>query len=244
MERKLLIKNLSVSYPDSKKNYVLNNINLEVNENEVVAIIGKNGAGKTTLFECVLNSLSYKGEIINDFEKEMSIIFQSNFKHFSTAKNYVKLFINLTKSPKIYVNNLLNMLDITHFWNTDIHKLSLGQKQKIKIFISLINQPKLLLLDEMTTALDYKSKKEMQKILKTLFEKEKLTMILISHDIEEIALFATHYCFLENTKLSEKKKFELTYDEKIAFLKNYLFFNNNVESNLLFDSNGEEEIND
>jgi len=187
------IKNLYFKYD---KEWILENINLDLRDREFLAIIGPNGGGKTTLLKLILGFLKpSKGEI-KIYEKSpiqarhligyipqhttfsldipitvFDIVLQGRLK-----KN--KLFYS--KEDKEKALNTLTTLKIEHLKNKKIKDLSGGQRQKVLIARALATEPKILVMDEPTSAIDINGQKEILDLIESI----EITRIVVSHDIK------------------------------------------------------------
>ena len=226
----LKIKNLSKSFGSNK---VLNNISLEVNQGDVVAIIGPSGTGKSTLLRC-LNYLEKpdSGEIqIGDFSanfdhitkaeihqlrKYTSMVFQQYnlFKNKTVLQNVTEGLVIVQKKSKEEAEEIASrcLKQVGMYDKKDAYpsQLSGGQKQRLNIAIALVKQPKLLILDDSTSALDYITDAKVRKAIKEY--SKNMTSIIISQrassikDADEIIVLddgkiqgiGTHHQLLEN----------------------------------------------
>jgi putative lysine transport system ATP-binding protein len=192
------IKHLNKSFGAQN---VLNDISLEVNEGEVVCLIGASGSGKSTLLRCVnLLETPNSGNIIVDgvditasfnideYRTRVGMIFQSFnlFPHLNVLKNCTLAQIKVLKRSQseaeaIALENLkkVGMLD---FASMNVTKLSGGQKQRVAIARALCMNPKVLLLDEPTSALDPELVGEVLDVIKELAQSG-LTMLIVTHEM-------------------------------------------------------------
>jgi len=193
---------------EGEKIPVIKDINLSVKTGEFICIIGPNGAGKTTLLETINGLLSYMGGKGFVFGKEISknkIFIRKNtgflIQNFEidplapflckdvvlmglTGKKGLFRFNTKKDLEKVwYSMGLVGMID---FANRPIGKLSGGEFQKILIARVLTQQPKLLLLDEPLSNLDYSSRHQIETLLNRLHEKYNLTILMVSHDLSFI----------------------------------------------------------
>ncbi len=208
------IKGLSFKYRDS--NEILSDINLEIKDNEFVTFVGKNGSGKTTL-SLILSSFieEYNGEVL--FDDELVKDFSKNRKNFGIVfQNFDNQFFNSIVKKDIAfglenqnlkrelidekINNILRELSIEHLIDKDINILSGGEKQLIALSSILVLNKKVLILDEITSMLDPKNRYIINKVIKELHQKRKLTIIQISHNYEDI-INSDRIIELENGKI-------------------------------------------
>ena len=191
----LEVKNLKVSYSN---HIALENINFKVNEGEYICLVGENGSGKSTLVKTIVglhkeDSGSVDMKISLD---EVSYLAQTNLKDLdfpATAKEIILSgtqkhgkFPFYTKADKEIYKRVISELKIEDIQNKRIGDLSGGQKQRVLIARALIREPKLLILDEPATGLDYNITKELYRILKELNKQKNMTIIMATHDLDEI----------------------------------------------------------
>ena len=215
------IKNLTKVYG---KNRGIQDINISVKEGEIYGFIGPNGAGKSTTIKTLLNFIySTSGEALifgMDSVKESEKIKEyigyvpSEVRYYDDVKvkdiiKYAQSFY--PKSNKEYVDRIYNELELD--MNKKMGELSLGNKKKVAIAQSLINNPKLLILDEPTNGLDPLMQKKLFNIL--IEEKEKgNTVFLSSHNLVEVQNLCDRVCVIKEGKIVdiieiEKSKTEL-----------------------------------
>ena len=195
-------KNVSFSYQNGKQ--ILKNLNFSIEEGQEVAFIGRNGSGKSTtakLINCLLSALS--GEILvygmvasdkkNVFEirKTAGMVFQNpdnqsvaTIVEDDVAFGPENLGVERKEIAK-RIDFALKVTEMEEFRNKTFSRLSGGQKQRIAIASVLAIKPKILILDEATSMLDPKGRKEIMDIVEKLRKEENLTVILITHYMEE-----------------------------------------------------------
>lgn len=207
----LIFENVHFSYGN---NLVLENINFKVNKSEFIAILGHNGAGKTTLMKLALDLLKpSKGKIIRNFEKDKLSYVQQNLNEIEFAfpanvEEVIKLgirehqFSNENEIQKT-IDDILKILRIEDLKKRLIGKLSIGQLQRVFLAKALISNPEILFLDEPTSAMDLQSQIEFYSLLKRLNKENKLTIILISHDIGQILKYVDRVIALNKTIVYE-----------------------------------------
>jgi NitT/TauT family transport system ATP-binding protein len=183
---------------------VLNNLSFSINEGEIVAFLGVNGSGKSTIFNLINGIIKPNSGVINTkYQKEEIAFLQQNYRDYLLPwkTNYQNLTLPLTiqglNKENIHnaIEELNDVIDLNLDLNAYPYQLSGGQQQKLAIFRSLITKPKILCLDEPFSALDIKIRKEISEMILKYWVKEKATVCLITHDIDE-ALLLTNRIFV------------------------------------------------
>jgi len=234
MDQVLQVKDLSSGYG---KVTILRNINFQVEENEVVAIIGSNGAGKTTLLKTISKLISpFAGEIIfegqNITKFPPHLISQAGVAHVPEGG---KLFINMTVYENLLMGTYRNRKNVKKDILEEIYEifpilkkrekqlaktLSGGEKQMLTVGRGLAGQPKFLMLDEPSQGLAPKLVDNIYQKL-SILKKKGLTMLLIEQNINYALQFAERAYVLENGKIvMEGKSKELLNSEHVK--KHYL----------------------
>ena len=179
---------------------VLKGINLDIHDKEFVTLLGPSGCGKTTTLRIVGGFITpdsgdviFGGKRINDlppYKRPINTVFQKYalFPHLNVYEN-VAFGLRLRKTPEAEISRrvgeMLELVDLKGFDKRGVNQLSGGQQQRIAIARALINNPKVLLLDEPLGALDLKLRKEMQIELKKIQQRMEITFIYVTHDQEE-----------------------------------------------------------
>lgn len=244
MDEILHIKNLSKCYGDTK---VLKNINISVKKGEVVVIIGPSGCGKSTLLRC-LNGLEeiQEGEVLLDDQvvnpnkknlsknrEKIGMVFQSYdlFPHLSILQNVTLAPIKVKKRNRREVEKealeLLERVGLRSKKDDYPRQLSGGQKQRVAIVRALIMHPEVLLLDEITAALDPEMVREVLDVVLDL-AKEGRTMVIVTHEMQFAKAVADRVTFLEGGKIVEegdpKKLFEKPETDRLQrFLQTFTY---------------------
>ena len=200
-EQKLVINHLNKNFNvDGKSVSILNDISLNINEGEFVAIVGHSGCGKSTLLKIIAGLLDYEeGNVTLDNKKitkpdiDRGMVFQEHrlFPWLTIKENLALGLDKLDKKKKEeIISEHLKLVDLDGFGNVYPHQLSGGMSQRAAIARALVNAPKVLLLDEPFGALDALTKITLQDEILKIWEKEKTTMIMVTHDIEEAVYLA------------------------------------------------------
>lgn len=207
------IRNLSVEFNTLT---VLDNINLDIYQSDFIGIAGPNGAGKSTLIKTLLNLNNYKGEIklwdkpLIEFKNWQYIGYvpqslnQYSHQFPATVEEIVSLgLIPALSWPRILdqksvkqVQKTLAELGIDHLSKVSIHDLSGGQKQRVWLAKALVSEPKVLILDEPTNALDAEIRKVFYQQI-TKLHKQGVTIILVTHDMNDIGTYAKKLLLLD-----------------------------------------------
>ena len=236
---------------DYKYIKAVDDISFEIEEGEIVGYIGPNGAGKSTTIKMLCGILKpdsgkIKVDKYNPFMERkkyvanIGVVFGQKSQlwwdipvidSFDLLKDIYKI------SDEDYINNkneLIKMLNIGDIINTPVRQLSLGQRMRCEIAASLLHKPKILFLDEPTIGLDAVSKVEVRKFIKEINRKNKVTIILTSHDMNDIEALTNRVIVIGKgkklydgtlngikKKYSNHKKLEIIYNkiERIPKLK-------------------------
>ena len=202
------IENLTINYDGI---LALDNVSLSVEEKDFLGIIGPNGAGKTTLFSCMLGLLNnYNGEIKffgTNIRKSKQYLHQIGFvpqkpvfdKNFPATVAEV-VGMGLTKNQKDNtIDKVLQKVWLHELSHRRIGDLSGGQQQRVFIAKALVSDPQILILDEPVTGIDLQSKDLFYQILRDLNQKDSITIIWSSHDLDAVAKLASKVACLNRT---------------------------------------------
>lgn len=245
-DESIKIKNLSFSYTKERK--ALENINLTLEKDKKYAIVGESGCGKSTLIKLLMRYYNdYDGEITIDNKdiksiyssnlyKNISMIQQNVFMFDDTIKENIRLFSNHTDKKvlgtckRAGIINLIERLPngIDSLVGENGNKLSGGEKQRIAIARSLINDTKILILDESTSALDNETAYNLENSLLSL---EDLTLIVVTHKlIKSILLKYDEIIVMKEGKVIEKGSFESLINLKGYFYSLYYIQSDELDS--------------
>lgn len=236
------LKDVCKQYTDS--NLILQNINLSIDVSEKIGIIGKNGSGKSTILK-LINGLEdvtrgeilYHGDDITSLpakqqlkaRKKLAYIFQQfNLIENKTVFYHLALVYRLNKENINHqeIDELLNFLDLYEHKNKKCSILSGGQKQKVTIAMAILQQPELILCDEISSALDSKSEREIFKLLKELCSKKNISMLVVSHNLDILKNNCHRILFLEDGQIKDEfipnqNRFTQS-DDYYQYVKSYL----------------------
>ena len=242
------MKKQLINFIDISKSYngnkVLDELNLYVRENEFITLLGPSGCGKTTTLRLLGGfETPDSGKILFDSkditslpanERNLNTVFQkySLFPHMSIAEN-IAFGLKIKKKSQAYINDkikyALKLVNLDGFENRSVDSLSGGQQQRIAIARALVNEPKVLLLDEPLGALDLKLRKEMQLELKNIQQKLGITFIFVTHDQEEALTMSETNVVMNNGVIQQKGSPEDIYNDPAnAFVADFI-----GESNIL-----------
>lgn len=233
----LEIKNLHFSHSSNQK--LFQNFNLKIEEGKIVALAGESGCGKSTLLNLIYGLLQWDGgEIILDQEnlygpkknivpgeKDIKMVAQTyDLMPYATAAENVGKFlsnINLAEKGK-KITHLLEVVGMEDFAHVLPKNLSGGQQQRVAIARALSQMPKLLLLDEPFSSLDYSRKIELRERLFKYVKENGLSLLISTHDIQEIMPWTDRLIILKDGRLiqsdSMKETYENPYTEYVAKL--------------------------
>ncbi len=221
MKNVIEIKNLSFGYEKDKT--VIKDLDLTIQENSIVAILGKNGCGKSTLLDCIIGYNEYKnGEILiddvdikslssKDFAKKAAYISQNTVINMDYTVLEFILFgrnchLTFGSSPnaKDYeiAKNNAEKLGLSHLLSKDINKLSGGERQLVFIARALSQEAKIIIMDEPTASLDYGNQLRLFEIIKDLQEDGK-TIIFTTHNPEHVKLLNCLVVVMEDGQIQK-----------------------------------------
>lgn len=190
---------------------IYENISFEIYKDEVVAFLGPNGSGKTTTVStlCGINKVK-EGEIkyLYKYEKtpyeKLSLQFQDlQFPNSLTPRDLIDFAIKLgnIEIKNKEMDEAIEIFGIDKILNTKMSKLSGGQQQRVNVYISMLSKPKILILDEFTTGLDIAIKNRIQNYIQQFCIKNKITLMLVSHDVDTIEQLADRVIILADGKI-------------------------------------------
>ena len=202
------IQNLTKTYHEKRG---LLPVDLEVEEGELIALIGHNGAGKSTLLKLLAGWLiPDSGQVFVDdinLKNRLAVVRKVGFVpetpnlfDFFTVEYNLKLFSRLFQVPFLRIDEILKAFNLLPFRNSKVQVLSKGLKQRVSIGRTLLADPAVLLFDEPTSGIDFEMTKEIYRLLKEFHSSGK-TIIFTSHRPEEIKTLATRIVVLHQGAL-------------------------------------------
>jgi energy-coupling factor transport system ATP-binding protein len=197
------VENISFKYPN-EANYAVKNVSFCVQRGEWLAIVGHNGSGKSTIAKLLNGLLRPESGVIKIFgtelnettiweiRKQVGMVFQNPDNQFvgTTVQDDVAFGLENNGIPRDEmverVNEAIRLVKMEEFSEQEPHHLSGGQKQRVAIAGIIALQPDIIILDEATSMLDPKGRNEVLKTVRDLKKKQKITVISITHDLEEV----------------------------------------------------------
>ena len=250
MEKDIIIdlKDISVSFDGEP---VLNNINLYIRDNEFITLLGPSGCGKTTTLRIIGGFLKpdtgrviFEGKDITDLppnKRQLNTVFQNYalFPHLTIAEN-IAFGLKIKKKSKEYIKDkikyALKLVNLEGFENRMPQSLSGCQQQRIAIARAIVNEPKVLLLDEPLGALDLKMRQSMQYELIRLKNELGITFVYITHDQEEALTMSDTIVVMNKGNIQQIGTPEDIYNEpKNAFVADFIGESNIIDGIMLED---------
>lgn len=230
---------------------VLDDLNLSIKENSFVTLLGPSGCGKTTTLRIIDGFLTpdkgqvfFDGKDITDLppeKRQLNTVFQKYalFPHMNVAEN-IAFGLKIKKKSKDYINDkikyALKLVNLEGYEKRDIDALSGGQQQRIAIARAIVNEPKLLLLDEPLGALDLKLRQEMQYELIRLKNELGITFIYVTHDQEEALTMSDTIVVMNQGYIQQMGTPEQIYNEpENAFVATFIGDSNIVDGKMIED---------
>lgn len=199
------IKNLSKKFGN---HLALNNLSLEINDGESYAFIGGNGSGKTTLLEIIAGIQEQTiGEILINNEKvskakSIGIQFQEGaWPKGTSANDILEFYLGKQYKKNLRSQELIEIFEIEKFIKKDLNNLSGGQKQRFNAMLAIVNEPQIVILDELITGLDLKMQIKLINFFKDYKLNNNCTLLVITHMPEEVELMCDRVCILDSGSL-------------------------------------------
>ena len=248
VENIIELKNLCKSYDELT---ILDNFSLNIKKNEFLTLLGPSGCGKTTTLKIIAGfeyaddgKVIFEGKDINNtppYQRPVNTVFQKYalFPHMNIYEN-IAFGLRIKKLPKEEIDRkvkeMLKLVALEGYENRKVDSLSGGQQQRIAIARALVNEPKVLLLDEPLGALDLKLRQEMQIELKRMQQKLGITFIFVTHDQEEALSMSDTIVVMNKGKIQQMGTPEDIYNEpKNSFVARFIGESNIFDGIMLDD---------
>ena len=249
MSNKLIeLKNLTKNFDDQQ---VLRGINLDIHENEFLTLLGPSGCGKTTTLRIIAGfeepsggEVLFNGIEISKlppYKREINTVFQKYalFPHMSIADN-IAFGLKIKNKSKAYIDDkikyALKLVNLNGFEHRSIDSLSGGQQQRIAIARAIVNEPKVLLLDEPLGALDLKLRQDMQYELIRLKNELGITFVFVTHDQEEALTISDTIVVMNQGYIQQIGTPEMIYNEPVnAFVADFIGDSNIINGTMIQD---------
>lgn len=206
-------------------NKILQGISLSIEDGERIALLGSNGAGKTTLLKIISGQLKQNKGTINsklDFQSEIGMMPQGDILIDDLkVKEIVNLKAYMNRLREKNIDSLLEKVDLKDQKDKLVSSLSGGQKRRLSLLLAILNNPKLIFLDEPTTGMDLESVDKFWELLK----KQDVTSVIVTHDFNQIDKFFTRVLILKNGKIFADEKVEVIHQQGLTIEKFYRTIN-------------------
>lgn len=201
------LRNIRKSYEvDGQTLSVLNGINLQLQENTITVILGKSGCGKTTLLRLV-GGLEEpdEGEVIFHTGHKTAFVFQdARLMPWLNVWDNVRFGLSKQADDKVFVQNIIDMVGLQGFEKAYPNQLSGGMKQRVAIARALAYEPSFIMMDEPFAALDYFTRNQMQRELKALQAERGVSILFVTHSIDEALLLGDKVVMIENGQIKSE----------------------------------------
>lgn len=191
-----------------KNNEVLKGVSFTVEEGDKVALLGNNGAGKSTLLKIIAGQLQANAgriETTLDFQTEIGMMPQGDILIDDLkVGDLVLLKCYMNQLEDIDIDALLKMVELEGFKNQYVLGLSGGQKRRLSLLLTILNEPRLIFLDEPTTGMDLESVDNFWHLL----EEQKFTSVVVTHDFNQIDHFFTKVLILKDGRIAAQESVE------------------------------------
>ena len=249
MEKEFIhLSHLSKSYDDA---LIIDDLDLKIQENEFMTLLGPSGCGKTTTLRLLggfetpdAGQIFFDGKDITALppnQRKLNTVFQKYalFPHMTITEN-IAFGLKISKKSKTYIDDkikyALKLVNLNGYENRSIDSLSGGQQQRIAIARAIVNEPKLLLLDEPLGALDLKLRQDMQYELIRLKEELGITFVYVTHDQEEALTMSDKIVVMNQGYIQQIGTPEDIYNEPInAFVADFIGESNIIDGIMVED---------
>ncbi len=214
MERTVLkCENLNKKFG---KKQILNNVSFAIEEGDILGFIGPNGAGKTTTIKLILglqsitegkvsiNGYDIEKQFTKAIEKVGAIVENPDLYMYLSGYENLKLIANLYQNvDQDRIDEVVKLVKLENRIKDKVSKYSLGMRQRLGIAQAILHKPNLLILDEPTNGLDPEGIKEMRELLVDLAKKEKMAILISSHNLAELDNLCNKVCIIKNGEIIE-----------------------------------------
>lgn len=218
----LQVKNITLAYDDE---VVLDKINLSIGKGKCMVILGPSGCGKTTLLHLMAGlkppsqgTIEYRGKNVVEPIQEISMIFQGYglFPWKTVRENLILPYkIRKERVNEKELAEVVEELGLKKHLGKYPSQLSGGQKQRVAIGRAMLNNAKVILMDEPFSALDMEIKKNLEVRLKTLFENRNITVVMVTHSMEEALVWGDQIAVFRKSGVTFDKIVENPYKDRI-----------------------------
>lgn len=227
------LENVSKKYDNSRLN--LKKISFDIDKKQVIGLIGRNGSGKSTILKMINGLVKYDSGAIfyenkaidkmsdkelRTMRKQVSYIFQNfNLLEGSSVYYHLSLVYKLNKEKVDHkkIDEILEFMDLSKLKHTACRNLSGGQQQKVAIAMSILQNPQVILCDEISSALDSNSEKEIFDLLMKIKDKYEIAIVMISHNLTVLKNFCDKVILIEDNVIKDiiipKKSSTINYEK-------------------------------
>ena len=203
------------------KKQILENVSFQIQEGDILGFIGPNGAGKTTTIKLILglqsitegkvsiNSYDIEKQFTKAIEKVGAIVENPDLYMYLSGYENLKLIANMYQNiNQTRIDEVVKLVKLENRIRDKVSKYSLGMRQRLGIAQAILHKPNLLILDEPTNGLDPEGIKEMRELLVSLAQKEKMAILISSHNLAELDNLCNKVCIIKNGKIIETSDIE------------------------------------
>lgn len=213
------LKNVGKVFPES--HFQLEGISFAIEEGEIVGLIGSNGTGKSTILKMMNGLIPYDKGCVRYKERELNSLSASQLRHMRKDIAYIFQHHNLLPGETVFyhlslvyklnhqkiddraIDDILDFLGLTRVKQVKCHSLSGGQQQKVAIAMAILQKPRLILCDEISSALDTNSEKEIFDLLASLREKYGISILMIAHHLSVLKQYCDRVMILDGQTIAE-----------------------------------------
>lgn len=211
MKNLIEVRNLNKSFGKKK---ILKDVSFTLREGEILGFIGPNGAGKTTTIKLMLglqridsgivliNGFDIKKEFVKAIENVGAIVESPDLYMFLSGRKNLELIASMYKGiTNSRIDEVAKIVGLENRINDKVKNYSLGMRQRLGIAAAILHKPNVLILDEPTNGLDPEGIKELRDLLKELTTKEKMGVLISSHNLAELESFCSDVCLIKNGEI-------------------------------------------